>query len=113
MTLAKAVIMRPKLPTEDGMAVGDIQSNSPAHHIILFLKSQVSTLPIFSSPPTGEDGNQFDILNQLDITISYFLNILIRLVSEGESEDEILQSVSESEEVDVQEVVSALVIYGS
>jgi hypothetical protein len=51
MTLAKAVVMRPKLPTEDGMAVGDIQSNSPAHHIILFLNSQVSTLPNFSSPP--------------------------------------------------------------
>jgi hypothetical protein len=34
-------------------------------------------------------------------------------ISEDELEDEILQSVSESEEVDVQEVVSAPVIYGS
>jgi hypothetical protein len=33
--------------------------------------------------------------------------------SDDESEDEILQSVSESEEVDLQEVVSVFVIYGS
>jgi len=34
-------------------------------------------------------------------------------ISEDESEGDILQSLSESEDVDIQEVVSAFVIYGS